>query len=986
MEQWIRRKVTPQIMEAIHASDRSTHVFYITSKGGTGKTVLLRQIGVQLGSEDGIQPHFPWSGILDLYHAAVNSSSGLERHISNVLEAESKEFQCFRDERAAYAERRSAGLIGRELEDERVQMARVFTECVNVVTRWGRAVIALDTTERIQHEVDEVQRLCDLQDESTTVRAWLLDQLRRWHNCVVLLVGRPEGPETPNLGAALAQALADVPAIQYHALELGGFDLTECRQYLALKRAQYQPDLEELGEGYCERLYEVTEGRPILLELAVEVIRHSLGFDDLWQEMQGGDLKKIRAKIERLLIDLVMGGEANHPLQDVLRYLATSRKGLNSSLLQHLAGGWDLETCQAKLQQVRRFSFVKQHAEDERLFLHDEMYLMCDRYLLRPEEVQELSARIVEWYDRQIAAETDADKRQSLEVDSLFYRLRANPEEGYHWYVKQTEFAIRGVQVGFDMRLHNEAMSFFKSQSPADKRILENTPGLAQELNCDSVARWVKRLLVRGELEQAVGVAVRVIGMPEGLCAPNGPWFALARADVRVHQAQAMIYLGGRDGKAVSLLKNAIAELEGQRHPEVLALEDADAYAGWRRNLVLGRAHNNLGYIYWMHLGQYRAALDAFRAALPYFRQPGLQEELANTSDNMGRVAALLRHPTRAESLVDTALQLRHELGREYGMALSLTSRAIVHLEFGEFNLALRTSQQALNVFEGLGTGRGVGLALITAGRAERGLGAQWRVSRFSYSYEECEDHLRAAATYLDRAVRIFEGEIREPVRLAEACNELGCIFRERMRLAIERNPSSALIRTTALEAVRWLRRSCELAQEHGFAIWLVDSCEDLARVYLYQHDYDNAQLWLERAEKSIPDEYKLNLGRAPDQIPVEESVEAFWRNMGKIELTRGNLGWLQATQAGELPTTRIVREKAVEHYLLAATYFEHYSDRDPGIRSTLGYVYNRCKDCSLEELRYLRNDWLPEVARRYFIDARRLRAFFEDTMGLEPR
>ncbi len=90
MANWIRRKIMPAIMKAIDAADRSTHVLYITGKGGEGKTVLLRQIGMELGSPDGIVAHFgqiPWSGILDLYHPDVNTNSGLEAYLGRGLGA-----------------------------------------------------------------------------------------------------------------------------------------------------------------------------------------------------------------------------------------------------------------------------------------------------------------------------------------------------------------------------------------------------------------------------------------------------------------------------------------------------------------------------------------------------------------------------------------------------------------------------------------------------------------------------------------------------------------------------------------------------------------------------------------------------------------------------------------------------------------------------------------------------------------------------------
>ena len=106
-------------------------------------------------------------------------------------------------------------------------------------------------------------------------------------------------------------------------------------------------------------------------------------------------------------------------------------------------------------------------------------------------------------------------------------------------------------------------------------------------------------------------------------------------------------------------------------------------YGGWRRNLILGRGHNDLGFASYME-GHYGLALQEYRVALPYFRASDLLEETANTNNNMGRVYTALYRRSHAESLIDDSLELRRQLGRDYRIALSLITRAYAHLAFGE--------------------------------------------------------------------------------------------------------------------------------------------------------------------------------------------------------------------------------------------------------------------------------------------------------------
>jgi tetratricopeptide (TPR) repeat protein len=525
------------------------------------------------------------------------------------------------------------------------------------------------------------------------------------------------------------------------------------------------------------------------------VIQRGLGFDGFQEKVMQGSPKMAREEIDRLLIQSVMS-DTRDELHRVLRYLAVARKGLDNGLLHHLAGEWSSEECQELLGAVAERGFIKRRPGDKRLFLHDEMYQFCDTHLLQAEEIQRLSERIGAWYDGRIEETSDRERRQDLQIDSLLYRLRADPREGYHWYAKLVEFAIRGVQAGFDMQLRGEVLAFLRSKSPIDRELVSNTQGLREEFNCDSAARWVKRLMVRGKNRQAVVVAKEACAK---FC-PEKDDFKLARADLAVYQAQAMIY-SGRPREAIKLLRQVIEGIEAGRKPEELASQDANTYVGWRRNLVLGRGHNNIGYAHWMYLGHYGAAIKEFRSALSYFYSPELLEERANTLDNLGRVYALFRHPTRAETMVEEGLEIRRRLGREYRVSLSLNSRALVYLEFDEPRSALPLAEEALNISEGLHAKRGIGLALITRGRALRQTGGLWKEG--VVPRDDCERHFRHGAEVLQRAMGVFdiEGEVDEPLRAVEALNELGCVYRDWAELA-QKTPSDHLLgRTLAVDA-----------------------------------------------------------------------------------------------------------------------------------------------------------------------------------------
>jgi tetratricopeptide (TPR) repeat protein len=428
-------------------------------------------------------------------------------------------------------------------------------------------------------------------------------------------------------------------------------------------------------------------------------------------------------------------------------------------------------------------------------------------------------------------------------------------------------------------------------------------------------------------------------------------------------------------------LKATIQQLEKGQSPDVLATQEPKSFAGWRRNLILGRAHNNLGYAYWMVLHHYALALEEFRKALPYFRASDLLEEMANTTDNMGRVYAALYRRSRAESLVEDGLQLRRESGLEYRVALSLISRAVVHLAFGEPHRAQAVARQALEICEGLDTPRGSGLASLVLGRSLRQLGALWAAG--VYGYSECKEYLAEARRRIETARDIFDKKVTEPVRLIEAYNELGCTYREWAALEKGQDPRSALPRALFASANKQLLEGLEQAAKWESWVQYVDGCEDMAQTFFQQGNLDSTALWLNRAEEKIPALYKIVEGEGLPDVPIEERVEEYWQHMGKVELLRGHLEYERGVAEGQGKVSRPVVECMTQHYAFAAAYFERHSGHAVRLESTFKQVHSRFKRCKIEDIRYVQQQLLPHLRDTYKLSPEALAQFFEDTLGI---
>jgi tetratricopeptide (TPR) repeat protein len=377
----------------------------------------------------------------------------------------------------------------------------------------------------------------------------------------------------------------------------------------------------------------------------------------------------------------------------------------------------------------------------------------------------------------------------------------------------------------------------------------------------------VKNCVSSIRYEDAVSIAKRYREEMVAIGDENDPVFRLVLGELDVWYAHAQIYTGATD-EAIERLQAVITTLEGQGR--LYEKSGESILLGKRRwSQVLGRAHNHIGYAYWMDHGNYEAALKEFSVAISYLlAEEQLREELATAYDNMGRVYAQLGYQSRAELLIGHGLRIREVLQDSYRHALSLNSKAIMYLAFGQPYRALVTSEEALEIFRRQGDRgiRGVGLALLTKGRAQRCLGAYWR---HSYQPSKFEKELRDSIKTLEEARGRFH-VVKEDIRLFEAYNELGCAYRELLTLSQGSDTESAVL------AKKYLEKSIEEAPREKYPALYVDACEDLARVHLILNEHKKASCLLREAVKAVPDHYKLRKGIQLSIVPLNWTLAIF--------------------------------------------------------------------------------------------------------------
>lgn len=460
----------------------------------------------------------------------------------------------------------------------------------------------------------------------------------------------------------------------------------------------------------------------------------------------------------------------------------------------------------------------------------------------------------------------------------------------------------------------------------------------------DEAVDKVRTLVASSKYSQAVRVAAEmrreIASTGESQLDPSKQ---LSLGELNVWYAHALMYTGDTD-EALSLLRNEVIGRLGHSS----SIYESDQFGSSRWNLVIGRAHNHIGYAQWMDKGHYEAALTEFYQAINHFKRAQLEEELATVCDNLGRVYSQIGFRTRGQILLRHGMLLRQKLANEsrdfYRYALSLNSSAIAHLMTGNSHLALLEVEEARKIFEQQVEQkgeRGYGLALITKGRALRYMGANWR---HHIGWKESRARVQEAIHTLQLAERIFFEKVDEDIRLLEVRCELGRAYRELAALSLLREDRDTTHSAIA-RAEDYLTQVIKYSDiDTRYPVLFVDACHDLGQTFLVVRDYAKAKKYLQQSFHAIPPRYHIKESLGFESIPVHECVEEYWQVLAKTCRLFGEILLAQKPiptnfSEGTLPKDT---SDALTWFTQAAAYYGRFLDR-PLEPNNLG-MYPRIK------------------------------------------
>lgn len=958
-----RKDVVREIHTAIR--DRAhDYLLYITAQGGIGKTILLRYT---LANPPQSPDLLVAKDLVDLYHTRHHTPEGLVASLFRQLEHgggfENYRRACEKLD-ALYLDPPADIKI---IEGQVAETLEAFISDLNALEK--RAVIALDTAEKLFFQRDPAARDLGLQDERPPVVDWLTRQfLPRIKNVVVLLAGRPrpmnettiidkvfrrielqnlKPDEVDEYFTRYAQEIEkDHPPTATYIRSLS----PDQRRVMYVYLSDYDEDGAELGV------------RPILLALLIyyrlaagDILLKIPEFGGTLEQAQNASIAERREVQDRFKSEVVQSLviEESEQINEVIRLLGPLTKGLNAEILSQIL---DLEPADAisLLERLQPLSIVKVRPEDQRVFLHDEAYDLLRQYHWEIKGAPHfvLKEFIFPYYDRQIKyiqnqieARYQESKRSDLPpteettqlfgrlqdalVEDLHYHLHTDLEAGFVRYFLYAENVLTVDDPNLDQQLRAELLGVLSDEREYAKSV--GNEDLAAEVERiwhkyvipDAALRWVKRMRFHGEYQNALDL----IGRLRTDCR-----FLLESGDDLV-----WLELDSLEGlvlTAVDRFEEAQAILNDTLIEKIRAVQVPNAQ-GERCGAIMARALNNLAYLA-RNLWQLKKAERVYREALPYWRAVKMEVEHANTLNNLSFVQGWLGEFEAARRNGRDALRFRERFGPKTPVILSLTTLAANESKAGHYREAQTYAQTGLDLAKNLEYDRGIGLAHLVLAE----------ILRFSAEPEQPGDFnsrmdlLNTSLKHAEDAARIFASE-RGKSNLISALIEEGKTRREICRLTKNAQSSDGCL------VEERLKQAEEMARQAGNWTYYLDAALSRMWHYHYADQDEEFASTLKDLQSEIAVQFKGYV-ISDQQMPqhTEESITLVFGHLARLHILLG----VRALSRHEKPTDKDLEEAARE-FALTFEYDRLIAPDFREIRRAINNVHKLIKKLNAAEI-----------------------------------
>ncbi len=659
-----------QIEKLIQRNDTRC-IIGIHGEGGVGKTRLLAEVKKRYFDNSRLFI----ADILDFDDRGLRIPENTMGQIARRLGDDA--LRTYHTEQRDLLKMRHAKVSAEQLERQKTRIRQTLADSFNQVSSQQRVVFLLDTIEKLKKTREEREEVWKL----------LVEFMSRVHNALFLLAGRNAETLLHDLPSYLAEDAT--------LIKLQPFGESAEKQYLQQKQRllhiRPEPELDE-------KLLLLTNGRPILIDLAVEW--RSRDLPGKWltqtplQEIQGLSSKKLKQERKKFEARLVRHITQIRTPDDQLILMMSRVFPLNVEMIGRFLPQSD---SQKLFDDAQTYSFVKS-LPDGYISLHDEMRRMIEEHIWEDEDTdidpdrqredsqlaieyleltaQEIKDRITQLADDEenarlkgdIETELDAFAKQktreedywTLREQQLFHTWFINPQKG----LKLSVALLTESTKAYRLDIREKLLTHTKTYSAR--------AGFSSDQMYEVDSSKVKFLLDDGEYSNAKKLTSEVL---ERNLKPE------QNIDMLIQLANIKIRLGDFSG-GVETFKKATKNSREEN------------LTHW-----LNRALTGLGWGYRL-IGRLDKAHQHYREALALSISLGDTKREAMLLNNLALVSAYQSNYKAAKGFCRQAERLWHTLREDRGLGALYVVYGEMYRRDERYDQALQYYQLALDIFQ----------------------------------------------------------------------------------------------------------------------------------------------------------------------------------------------------------------------------------------------------------------------------------------------
>ncbi len=760
------------------------HLVSVSGGYGYGKTRLLDRL---LERAKNPRPAAALPSVkIDLYESKHHTPGGLAHAIVDCFKDHAEYFQEYEKLRIEHEDAKVAGNVDKA-QHTFWEMLDACIGGLSSLSQQHGLLLLLDTAERwIYPNLDDSPFPTTFAPAWEWVRDKVCPKLKRG---LVILAGRPE------IGRLGLDAK--------NRIKLEPFTLEETEEYIQGTCDRFQKQLNRepphFSQQEIHRLRALSQGRPILLALFLELIAHGD------QRISGEAFSSEPVNFEQFLVQHLMQSPS---LGELLRAVGRAPKGVDSELLAKMTG-YTQEELEPEFEQLKGLSFVKTFEGNPRLFFHEEMYAILGRHVYDDLDADLVEARqaaqgIHAYYKHHTsqlnidigklytgyASENDESKKkqlardidektnqlETLNVDFAYYRWRYKSkmdvaedpiDMGLRRYYRLAHEAATSNEVNLLVLLRAELIDFIHDlENQEDKgrpqpwlHFLKGFAHLQRALEKTAMGKDYKNLA-----EQINSEMLPALEKIENLSLEQKKVLGSLLTAWRGH---VLMYAGEPDYEtARKHFEQVIQNLKGW--PDTSELR-------WLAHAALVFVYRQRAFLL-KRQGLFKKAIQNYKAALEANRGQDFNFEEAMIRNDLGDTQVLIGDFKNASLNLDDALKLRMKMKSGARLALSYSTLSRYHNAHRGYHDALIFAERGKNL--AFVVGRNTALARIALAEAIR-----------RHSRQEIAEDNNKQKQRMDEAEKLIKEAIEglkrrgEPALLVEAYLELGCIYRDRVRL-----------------------------------------------------------------------------------------------------------------------------------------------------------------------------------------------------------